>query len=364
MARNNEIKIGVVLGARPQFIKAAPLSKSFQRQHFQELIIHTGQHYDQNMSDVFFNEMNIPKAKYNLGIGGGLHGEQTGKMLISLEKVFLEEKFHLVVVLGDTNSTLAGALVASKLHIPLAHVEAGLRSFNREMPEEINRVVTDHLSDLLFCPSMVSHDNLKEEGIQKNIHVVGDTMVDALMDFLPKVEKLNSFSKYEMESKKYFLLTIHRPFNADSDENLSEILKACTKASYPVLFPCHPRTRNRAKKVLKFLQQGSTLGKVKMIDPVGYLEMLSLQQNARMILTDSGGIQKEALYLKVPCLTLRSETEWIETFEGGWNQLINANEKLILSAMNKEYKLMEPPKPYGEGHSCNKIVKIISEFLN
>lgn len=325
------LNIVSIVGARPQFIKLAPLSKVLREEGFKETIVHTGQHYDDNMSDIFFKELEIPEPDYNLGIGSGSHGEQTGKMLIAIEEVLMKRKPDLVIVYGDTNSTLAGALASSKLHIKLAHVEAGLRSFNKMMPEEINRIVTDHLSDILFCPTETAVKNLEKEGITKGVYLVGDIMFDALMYFSRiSEEKSKILENLKLNPKEYYLLTIHRAENTDNYDRLKNILLAIAQFRRKVVFPIHPRTRSRIKEfnLDKYLDNENIL----LIDPVGYLDMISLEKNAFAIFTDSGGVQKEAFWLRVPCITLRDETEWIETVKYGWNTLVGANIEKILEA--------------------------------
>jgi len=326
------MKILTVVGARPQFIKLAPLSKILRENGISEIIVHTGQHYDENMNDLFFKELEIPEPDYNLGIGSGNHGEQTGRMLIEIEKIMLKEKPDLVIVYGDTNSTLAGALAASKLHIKLAHVEAGLRSFNKRMPEEINRVLTDHVSDILFCPTQTAVENLKNEGIIIGVYLVGDVMFDALLHFSKISDmKSNVLERLNIKPKEYYLATIHRAENTDNYERLKNILTAFSKMDEMVVFPIHPRTR----KMINYYGLDDLIRKdnIKVIDPVGYLDMLKLERNAKAILTDSGGVQKEAFWLKVPCITLRDETEWIETVNLGWNRLVGSNVEKILEAV-------------------------------
>lgn len=293
--------------------------------------MHTGQHYDPEMSEVFFEELHIPKPEYNLGIGSGPHGKQTGMILTKIEEVLLKEKPDLVLVYGDTNSTLAGALAAAKLHIPVAHVEAGLRSFDRTMPEEINRVVTDHISDSLFCPTENAVKLLAKEGITRGVHLVGDVMADVL-EFNKTLAEKNShiIETLGLEPGGYGVATIHRPSNTDNPDALSVIIRTFGKAEMPIVFPVHPRTR-------KYLKEYGLLGRmptnVKIIEPLGYLDMIRLMGNAKKILTDSGGIQKEAYMLGVPCITLRENTEWIETLHDGWNILTGADDEKILSAL-------------------------------
>jgi UDP-GlcNAc3NAcA epimerase len=297
------------------------------------VIVHTGQHYDDSMSNVFFEELEIPEPDFNLGIGSGSHGVQTGRMLIAIEEVLLEERPDVVLVYGDTNSTLAGALCASKLHIPLAHVEAGLRSFNREMPEEVNRVVADHLSDTLLCPSETGVNNLAGEGITKGVHLVGDLMMDALRHFSGIAKsKSHILDRVGVTAKDYFLATVHRAENTDDRERLANILAALSEIGRKVVFPMHPRTKHRMAECGLTNALGDN---VIVIDPLGYLDMINLEQNATAVLTDSGGVQKEAFWLKVPCITLRDETEWVETVASGWNTLTGANRGNIVRRATK-----------------------------
>ena len=322
------MKIVTVVGARPQFIKAAVLSREIRKDHT-EVLVHTGQHYDQNMSDIFFEELGIPVPDYNLGIGSGPHGKQTGEMLAAIEEVLLNEKPDWVLVYGDTNSTLAGALAAVKLHISVAHVEAGLRSFNRRMPEETNRVLTDHASDLLLCPTQTAVDNLEKEGITTGVHLVGDVMYNALMWAAAQRKEPSILDTLDLEPRKYLLATVHRAENTDDPARLSNILEAFNRAGETLVWPVHPRTR------LKLQEMGwEPAGHVKLIEPLGYLDMAQLQKHALIILTDSGGIQKEASWLGVPCITLRDETEWVETVKSGWNRLAGTKTEEILKAIN------------------------------
>ncbi len=364
------MKIVTVVGARPQFIKSAVVSRTIRQfnantldasrltpraSRLTEVIVHTGQHYDEGMSAVFFRELDIPEPKYNLAVGSGAHGKQTGEMLVGIEKVLIDEKPDVVLVYGDTNSTLSGALSAAKLHIKVAHVEAGLRSFNRTMPEEINRVITDHLSKLLFCPGTVAKDNLAREGITKGVQIVGDVMAEAVQYAASMNRGKNDIiKKLNVKSGEYLLATVHRAENTDDQMRLKNILDAFGRMEEPVVFPVHPRTR----KVMK--ETGcETAGNIRIIDPVGYMDMIALEQEARMILTDSGGIQKEAYWLGIPCVTLRDETEWVETVESGWNRLAGANMDAILEAVKTFVKPSGRDQLYGEGKASNEIVATI-----
>jgi UDP-GlcNAc3NAcA epimerase len=328
------MKFVSVVGARPQFIKASVLSRVIRENHI-EILIHTGQHYDNNMSEIFFDELGIPSPEYNLGIGSGLHGMQTGAMLAKIEQVLLTELPDWVVVYGDTNSTLAGALAASKLHIPVAHVEAGLRSFNRLMPEEINRILTDHISDRLFCPSKTALENLTREGITDGVHIVGDLMYHALL-YAKENPRYRSeiLKRLNLREKQYLLATVHRAENTDDLGRLRNIIEALSSIAEPVILPVHPRTRQALHKLGFDTDVGqSIMNNIKLIEPVGYLDMVHLESASRIILTDSGGVQKEAYWLRVPCITLRDETEWVETIENGWNCLVGADRDKILNTV-------------------------------
>jgi len=355
------VKVVTVVGARPQFIKAAPVSRALRAAGHAEFLAHTGQHYDYGMSQIFFEELDIPEPDENLGVGSGPHGWQTGQILMRIEKVLLAQKPDWVLVYGDTNSTLAGALAACKLRIPLAHVEAGLRSFNREMPEEHNRVLTDHCSDLLFCPTRTAVENLAHEGITAGAHLVGDTMYDALLQFVEVARQRSTvLDQLGLKPKHYLLATIHRPYNTDVPKNLYNILAALAEVGEPVIFPVHPRTHNKiaeADEVSGLARESHT---VKMVEPVGYLDMLTLEQNARLILTDSGGMQKEAFFCGVPCITLRPETEWIETVEAGWNVVTGADRERIVNAVRSFQPGGRPPAVFGDGHAAEKIVGILN----
>jgi len=358
------MKIISVVGARPQFIKLASLSKELRKKH-QEIILHSGQHYDDELSRIFFSELSIPEPDYNLSIGSAEHGEQTGKMLQAMEEVLLFEKPDLVIVYGDTNSTLAGALASAKQNVPVAHVEAGLRSFKKSMPEEINRVLTDHVSSLLFCPTRTAVNNLKKEGIIKGIHLVGDVMYDSLLDHLKLAEKESKImKKLNLRKSGFYLVTVHRAENTDIQENLKKIAEIVTNLDKKVVFPIHPRTR---KKLSEFNLLDRLLSKHDMvlIDPVSYLDMLVLEKNSRYVLTDSGGVQKEAFFLKIPCLTLREETEWVETLKNGANQLVGLEiDKVIRIIKRADYHFGKAQKKttLTSKGACKRIVKIISDF--
>jgi len=352
------MKIASIVGARPQFIKCGPVSKELRKDH-QEILIHTGQHYDYEMSKLFFEELGIPKPDYNLGIGSGSHAEQTGKMLIELEKVLLKEKPDLVLIYGDTNSTLAGALAAVKLHIKTGHVEAGLRSFNKEMPEEINRITADHCSDILFSPTKTGVANLEKEGITKDVYLTGDVMYDALLNNLKIAEKSNILNKLKITPQQYYLTTVHRQENTDNIENLSNILQVLSQIDGKIIFPAHPRT---TKFIKKSNLQGLINKNVTLIDPVGYLDFIWLEKNAKKILTDSGGIQKEAYILKIPCITLRQNTEWVETVEDEWNTLVGDDKQKILDAVKNFNPSKKQKGHYGDGNASIKIREIINKI--
>ena len=422
------LKIVTIVGARPQFIKAAAISRAIAKHNesrplqdrITEVIVHTGQHYDKNMSQVFFDELKIPHPDYNLGIGSDSHGRQTGKMLVRIEEALIREMPHFVLTYGDTNSTLAGALAASKLRIPSAHVEAGLRSYNRKMPEEINRIVADKISNILFCPTTQAAVNLASEGIATNkksdlesfgfnsqlVYQVGDVMYDSLI-FNEKLstKKSEILKKFGLRARNYFLATLHRAENTDDSNNLQNILDALSKiasAGKKIILPLHPRTRKSIKKLaldpaygLKpdmagtFLHlRSASIPDLIFIEPVGYLDMIQLEKNSAAIFTDSGGVQKEAYFLNVPCITLRTETEWIETVENGWNVLTGADTKKIvdayytlsgwedngtpftykpensgkemdISSISDSHDLTNQTTPYGNGKAAEKIVDIL-----
>lgn len=356
------MKIATIIGARPQFIKAATISRAIAWHNgnnlspmLEEVLIHTGQHYDDGMSAIFFRELEIPEPKYNLNIGSGSHGRQTGHMLIAIEEVLLTERTDWVLIYGDTNSTLAGALAAAKLHIPVAHVEAGLRSFNRRMPEEINRIVADQLSRLLLCPSQAAVDNLTAEGIIKGVAITGDVMSDALQFAATKATGHSDIlGRLGLQPQGYLMATVHRAENTDSSQRLNNILSAFAALNEPVVFPAHPRTR----KLLH--EKGYQPPKnVNLIDPVGYFDMIALEKSARLLLTDSGGMQKEAYWLKVPCITLRDETEWVETVKLGWNILTGADTSRIMAAVKTFAPPVDHPPLYGDGKAAEHCLKIL-----
>lgn len=327
------MKIVTVIGARPQFIKAWPLSTALRAAGWSERIIHTGQHYDAQMSDVFFEELGIPRPDVNLEVGSGAHGAQTGRMLEKIEQDFLKHKPDWVLVYGDTNSTLAAALAAAKLHVPLAHVEAGLRSFNRRMPEEVNRVLTDHVSQLLFCPTTTSVENLRREGIVSGVHAVGDVMLDALCSAVELAGRRSTIlATLGLTRQSYLLATVHRAENTDDPGRLRELLSTFTTCPLPVVLPLHPRTRGILERgMAKELAEAGS--KLRLIEPVGYLDMVALTANASTVLTDSGGLQKEAFWLGVPCITLREETEWVETVAAGANVVTGVGREKIHQAL-------------------------------
>lgn len=350
------MKVVSVVGARPQFVKAAPVSCELCGNH-REILVHTGQHYDHFMSQVFFDELGIPRPDYNLEVGSANHGKQTGEMLARLEEVLIKERPDVALVYGDTNSTLAGALAAVKLHIPVAHVEAGLRSFNRQMPEEINRVLTDDISTLLFCPTETAVKNLKMEGINKGVHLVGDVMYDAALHNSKVAERKSGvLETVGLFPGRYVLATVHRSSNTDDGDNMRSIMAAFNGVEETVVFPAHPRVR---KALVRWEVRGSA--HVLLIEPVGYLDMLVLEKNARMIVTDSGGVQKEAYFFGVPCITLREETEWIETVSDGWNVLVGADTEAIIRQIREFQPQTIQSQPFGDGQAGKRLVAILSE---
>ena len=365
------MKILTVVGARPQFVKAAMVSHAIIKHNaadagdpIEELILHTGQHYDENMSEIFFSQMGIPRPAIQLNCGGGTHGAMTGKMLAEIEQALIEHKPDWMLVYGDTDSTLAGALAAAKLHIPVAHVEAGLRSFNKAMPEELNRICTDHVSDLLLCPTTEAMRQLSKEGIADGVYHVGDVMYDAAKVFGELADqKSTMLHDLKLVDKGYFLVTCHRAENTDAPVRLRAIFDALCelhRTEFPVVLPLHPRTRNCLAKIG---MEPDTLP-IKLLPPTSFLDMVALEKHAVAILTDSGGVQKEAYFNGVPCVTLRDETEWVETVSSGWNTLVGADKAKIMSVANsmREGKNDRSPIPdYGDGHAAEKVVKLLAE---
>ncbi|HST05796.1 MAG TPA: UDP-N-acetylglucosamine 2-epimerase (non-hydrolyzing) [Chloroflexia bacterium] len=349
-------KILSVVGARPQFIKSAPVSRALVQAGIQEVLLHTGQHYDRAMSGVFFDELGIRAPDYNLGVGSGSHAIQTAAMLTGVERVLMDERPDALLIYGDTNSTLAGALAAAKLGIPIGHVEAGLRSHNRSMPEEINRVVADSLSSVLFCPTGVAAYNLEQEGVCRGVYIVGDVMYDAVLWAVEQQDDPSAalLARLDVTSGRYILATIHRASNTDDPRNLASILSALGASGERVIFPVHPRTR-------KAMHEAGieTAANVQAIDPVSYLEMLALERNARRVVTDSGGVQKEAFWMAVPCVTVRGETEWVETVESGWNTLVGTEPARIMAALQLPRPEGAPPQFYGDGHAARTIAEIL-----
>jgi UDP-GlcNAc3NAcA epimerase len=349
------MKVLTVVGARPQFIKAAAVSRVLRSvPGMQEILVHTGQHYDENMSAVFFEELSIPEPDHNLCVGSGSHAVQTGHMLAGIEKVLMQEKPDWTLVYGDTNSTIAGALAAVKLHIPVAHVEAGLRSFNKAMPEEINRIVTDRVADLLFAPTRTAMAHLKNEGLESVARFTGDVMYDSILFYREKVLKGGDNYAISGIPEQYFLATVHRAENTDVRENLAGILDAFTAIRGKIVLPIHPRTR-------KILTNNFRIpSNLIIIDPVGYLGMLWLTMNSVKVLTDSGGLQKEAYFLGKPCITLRTETEWVETVHDGWNTITATDPARIIAAAEAPLPAAPRKDEFGDG----KAARIISEFLS
>ncbi len=355
-------KIVTIIGARPQFIKAAMVSKALKNK-FEEILVHTGQHYDKNMSDVFFEQLEIPVPKYNLGIGSGSHGKQTGEMLIKIEEVLLKEKPDYVMVYGDTNSTLAGALASSKLLIPIIHIEAGLRSYNKSMPEEQNRVLTDHLSTILICPTNTAIENLKKEGITENVYLTGDVMCDSVLYYSEMAQakinnkNINLIPIYEKKNvNDWYLATIHRAENTMNNKALATILKVFEKLDKLVIFPVHPRI----KKMIDDLNRKNKYNNIYFIEPVDYLTMLYLTKNAFKVVTDSGGLQKECYLLDVPCITIREQTEWVETLSRGYNVLVQPKYDLLLNAIqNANIDDKNKINYFGDGNAAENIAKLI-----
>lgn len=354
-------KIASIVGVRPQFIKASALSKELRKKN-DELLIHTGQHYDYEMDEIFFEQLQIPKPNYHLDVGSGSHGYQTGEMLRKIEEILIKENPNLVITYGDTNSTIAGALAAAKLRIKTAHVESGLRSFDRSMPEEINRILTDHCSDMLFCPTQNAVANLAKEGVTENVYHTGDVMVDSLL-YSKQIAEDNSsiLQDLSLNKKDYIVATIHRASNTDNEQNLREIVDAFSELDETIVFPVHPRTK---KYLTKYKLNDKFTSAVFLTQPMGFLDFTKLMSHAKLIITDSGGIQKEAYILKVPCITLRENTEWIETVADGWNVLVGADKDMIMKMVN-EFKPSGNTylNRFGEGDASKIIASIIESAI-
>jgi len=354
------VKIVSIVGARPQFIKESLISKTLEKFGIDEILVHSGQHYDLNMSDIFFKVLEIKNPQYNLGIGSGTHAEQTGKIMIEFEKVLMNEKPALVLVYGDTNTTIGGALTAVKLKIPVAHVEAGLRQEPKDMPEEINRVLTDRISQLKFCPSQKAVENLAMEGIKSGVYFTGDVMLDVFLKFKQNVDMKKVLEKYDLNPKKYVFSTIHRDFNTDVKTRLESILQGLSKIAprMPVILPIHPRTK---KRISEFGLE-DLLKKLKVIDPVGYDESVALTSNAFSVVTDSGGLQKESYFAGVAGVVMMKDTGWIELVESGWNVLADADEEKIYHGVFNHPIPSDIDKIYGDGNASEKIVQIIKDM--
>ena len=353
------MRVLTIVGARPQFVKAFAISRGLRERH-DEVLVHTGQHYDEALSGVFFDELGIPEPEYNLGVGSDTHGRQTAAMLEGIEEVLEAESPDVVLLYGDTNSTLAGAVAWSKLDPLVAHVEAGLRSYNREMPEEVNRVLTDHASDVLFPPSESAAETLASEGITDGVYVVGDVMYDSLL-WAREVAQTESsvLSDLGYDEGEFVLSTVHRAGNTDDPAKLAAIVDGLESSPLPVVLPVHPRTEQRLREFDLWERANAALD---IVDPVGYLDFVRLLDGAERVATDSGGVQKEAFFLDTPCVTLREETEWVETVECGWNVLVGADSDAIGRAVTVERSLAEKPQPYGDGNAAAAIVRVLSEY--
>ena len=358
------MKIVTVIGARPQFIKAAAVSRILREKH-NEILVHTGQHYDSNMSDIFFEELKIPKPDYNLNVGSGSHAKQTASMMVGIEEILLNEKPDYLMVYGDTNSTLAGAIAASKILIPIIHIEAGLRSFNMAMPEEQNRILTDRISKYLFCPTQGAVKNLEGEGIINGVYNVGDVMCDSVMYYSKSLNKYsNEYFLNRLtgiygaipQINEWYLTTVHRAENTDSIDKVSEILSAFEKLDAPVIFPVHPRTKSLVSK----LNEENQYRNILFVEPIGYLDMLYFTKNAKKVVTDSGGLQKESYILNTPCITVRDQTEWVETLNGNHNVLSKPKCDEILSKIfDTKIDFDNKQNYYGQGDASEKICNIL-----
>lgn len=351
------MKILSVVGARPEFVQSMPVSLEL-RKHHTEVLVHTGQHYDYKMSQTFFDELGIPSPDYNLEIGSGTHAYQTAIIMLQLEEVLKKEAPDIVIVRGDTNSTVASAMTASKLHIPIAHIEAGERSYNRLMPEEINRIITDHLANIHFCASQEAVDHLADEGIKDTVHWVGDVMLDVMLRSSPIARRNSSIlSDLQVSQHCYSLVTVHRPATTESSERMRELICALNSVTETIIFPIHPRTKQSLDQLEIHL--GSH---IQAIEPVGYFDMLVLEENARLIATDSGGVQREAYFFGIPCLTLREETEWTETVETGWNILTGTNPEKIIGNWYQFKPYGQRPPIFGDGSAAQRIVQVLGQY--
>jgi UDP-GlcNAc3NAcA epimerase len=360
------MRIAVVVGTRPQIIKTAPVIQEALKQRLEVEIIHTGQHYDYRLSQVFFEEFELPDPKVNLEVGSGSHAYQTGEIMLRLEKYLVENAYSLALIPGDTNSALAGALTSVKLGIPVAHIEAGARCYDMGMAEEVNRRLIDHCSKLLFAPTLNCKKNLERESVLGEIHLTGDTMYDVFLKFKDKADRSDILERLELSDEEYGLLTLHRAENVDNPARLRNILKGIMKADMKVIFPIHPRTANRLREYNISLEHSN----IRIIDPVGYIEMLKLLKHAKLVLTDSGGLQKEAFWSQTPCITLRDSTEWTETVEAGVNQIVGADAEKIAQAIKAveerydEIKKKFTVNPFGDGYAARRIVKVMESFMH
>jgi len=355
------MKIASIVGTRPNFVKAVLLSKEIRRKN-KEILIHAGQHYDYQMNKIFFDELAIPEPNYHLGVGSGTHAYQTGEMMKKIEKVLMKERPDLALVYGDCNSTLAGALAAVKLHCLIAHVEAGPRFFDKSVPEEVNRVLTDHVSTLLFAPTQIAVDNLKREGIEQGVYLTGDVMLDSFLHFSKVAERSSKIlDRLGLSKGEYLLATVHRARNTDIKENLGNLVSVFLDIGEKIIFPIHPRTEKHLKQFGLF-NKLKNAPNIKLIPPVGYLDSISLTKNAKKVLTDSGGLQKEAYFSKVPCITLDEATGWPETVEVEWNILVGTNKRKIIEAVKQFEPKGKQKNIFGSGRAREKITSIISRF--
>ncbi len=355
------MKVCSVVGARPQFVKAAVVSREL-RNVGEEVLVHTGQHYDEELSGVFFDELDIPEPEYNLGVESDTHGRQTAAMIAELEPVLEETRPDVLLLYGDTNSTLAGAVVGSKFDTAVAHVEAGLRSYNRDMPEETNRVLTDHASDMCFAPSRAAVENLADEGITDGVYWTGDVMYDTILEARTRAhDRSDILDDLDLTPGEFVLATVHRASNTDDRSNLEAILDGLVSSPLPVVFPAHPRTIARLEEY-ELLDR--TTGEFELVDPQGYLDFVRLLDAAERVATDSGGVQKEAFFLETPCVTLREETEWTETVECGWNELVGPDEDRIRAALDREWGERSTPQPYGDGVASHRIVGLLQQAFD